>query len=100
MRAYGNGFSQGRLAFCLIVLSTVPNVIAGVYLQQLVGAARMWRQLWLHIPSLIALSVSFNLLVPRYRAAGYGASLLIGAIVLLAQLATADALSKRRPVKL
>ena len=93
MTAYGSGFAQGRLAFCLIVLSTVPNVIAGVYLQQLVGAARMWRQLWLHIPSLIALSVSFNLLIPRYQAAGYGAALLIGAIVLLAQLAAAGALS-------
>ncbi|HUR20728.1 MAG TPA: oligosaccharide flippase family protein [Vicinamibacterales bacterium] len=100
MTAYGTGFAQGRLAFCLIVLSTIPSVIAGVYLQQLVGSARMWRQLWLHVPCLIALSASFNLLVPRYHAAGYGASLLIGAIVLLVQLAASDAARHTDPTRI
>lgn len=91
MAAYGKGFAEGRLAFCLIVLSTIPSVVAGVYLQQLVGAARMWRQLWLHLPSLVAFSISLYVLVPRYHAAGYGASMLIGALVLLGQLAAAGA---------
>lgn len=93
LKVWGSGFEEGRLAFCLIVLSTIPNVVAGVYIHQLVGAARMWRQLWLHVPSLVALSVSFAVLVPRYQAAGYGASLLIGAVVLWGQLAAAGAVS-------
>lgn len=96
MAAYGSGFEQGRLAFCLIVLSTVPVVVAGVYLQELVGAGRMWRQLWLHVPSLAALSVGFAVLVPKYHATGYGAALLIGATVLLVQLAAADAAGRRK----
>lgn len=99
MATYGSGFADGRLAFCLIVLSTIPSVVAGVYIHELVGAARMWRQLWLHVPSLIALSVSLALLVPRYHAAGYGAALVIGAIVLLGQLAAADVASRRGQVR-
>lgn len=95
MAAYGSGFEQGRLAFCLIVLSTVPVVVAGVYLYELVGSGRMWRQLWLHVPSLAALSIGFAVLVPKYHAVGYGAALLIGATVLLVQLAAADIGSKR-----
>lgn len=99
MAAYGSGFEQGRLAFCLIVFSTVPMVIAGVYINELVGSARMWRQLWLHLPSLMALSISLAVLVPRYQSVGYGTALLIGAIVLLIQLAAADIVSKRGHVR-
>lgn len=93
---YGSGFAAGRTAFCLMVLSTVPAVVANVYLQQLVGAARMWRQLWLNIPYVIALGVSFYVLVPRYQALGYAASVLIGSVVLLAHVVTADAIVARR----
>jgi len=95
MAAYGSGFAAGRLAFCLIVFSTIPSVVAGVYIHELVGTARMWRQFWLHVPSLIALSVSFALLVPRYQAMGYAAAVLIGTIVLLGQLVVADRVSRR-----
>lgn len=95
MAAYGSGFAEGRLAFCLIVLSTVPLVVAEGYIHELVGSARMWRQLWLHVPSAIALLVSLAVLVPGYRAAGYGASLVIGAVVLLGQVVAADLMSKR-----
>jgi O-antigen/teichoic acid export membrane protein len=93
---YGSGFEAGRTAFCLMVLSTIPSVVANVYLQELVGAARMWRQLWLHGPYVIALSISFFFLVPRYQALGYAASVLIGSVVLLAHVVAADALAAQR----
>ena len=96
MSIYGEGFQAGRIAFCLIVVSTVPMVVANVYVQELVGAARMWRQLWLHCPFLITLSLCFAFLVPRYHALGYGASLLIGSSVLLGQFVIADMLATRR----
>lgn len=95
MAAYGSGFEQGRLAFCLIVLSTVPLVVAGVYIHELVGSGRMWRQLWLHVPSLAAMSAGFVVLVPKYQAVGYGAALLVGAAVLLIQLVGAQAFHDR-----
>jgi hypothetical protein len=56
----------------------------------------MWRQLWLHGPYLIALSVSFFYLVPRYQAVGYAASVLVGSIVLLAHVMVADAVGTAR----
>jgi O-antigen/teichoic acid export membrane protein len=89
------GEAVGRLAFCLMVVSTIPWVVANVYLQELVGAARMWRQLWLHGPYVIALGVSFFYLVPRYQAVGYAASVLIGSVVLLVHVVTADAFAAR-----
>jgi len=96
MTLYGAGFSEGRVAFCLIVLSTVPTVVADVYVHELVGSARMWRQLWLHLASLVALCVSFAVLVPRYHAVGYAASVLIGSVVFLGQLVAADIVKSRR----
>ncbi len=87
------GAAAGRLAFSLTILSTIPSVVANVYLQELVGAARMWRQLWLHGPYLVALSVSFFYLVPRYQAVGYAASMLLGSAVLLAHVIAADAVA-------
>ena len=93
---YGSGFEAGRTAFCLMVLSTIPSVVANVYLQELVGAGRMWRQLWLHGPYVIALSISFFFLVPRYQALGYAASVLIGSVVLLAHVMAADTLAAPR----
>lgn len=95
---YGEGFSGGRVAFSLIGLSTIPMTVANVFLQELVGAGRMWRQLWLHGPYLIALGAGFAALVPAYQAVGYGAALLIGATVLLVHLLVVEGLSAR-PVR-
>lgn len=96
MNLYGSGFAQGRLAFCLIVLSTVPTVVANVYMQQLVGAARMWRQLWLQVPYLIVLAGGFLILVPRYDSMGYSVSLLMGSLILLSNVLLMDCLEARR----
>lgn len=93
---YGDGFASGRWAFSLVVVSTVPMVVAQVYMQQLVGAARMWRQLWLHTPFLAVMAGLFLVLVPRYQALGYAASLLAGALVFVAHTLIADFLTTRR----
>jgi O-antigen/teichoic acid export membrane protein len=93
---YLPGYIEGRTAFGLMVLSTIPSVVANVYLQELVGAARMWRQLWLHGPYMVALAISFYFFVPRYQAVGYAASVLIGSSVLLAHVVIADWLAAGR----
>jgi O-antigen/teichoic acid export membrane protein len=96
MKLYGSEFAQGRLAFCLVVMSTVPTVVANVYMQQLVGAARMWRQVWLQGPYVIVLAASFLILVPRYQAAGYSVSLLIASLIFLSNVLLMDYLERRR----
>lgn len=96
MKLYGSGFAQGRLAFCLIVSSTVPTVVANVYMQQLIGAARMWRQFWLQAPYLIVLAGGFIILVPRYHTMGYSISLLIGSMIFLSNVLLMDHLEARR----
>jgi len=87
---YGEGFQEGQLAFSLIVLSTIPAAVANVYMQQLVGAAKMWRQLWLHCPFLVVMCACFMLLVPKYHAAGYSISILVGAMVFFGHVLIAD----------
>jgi O-antigen/teichoic acid export membrane protein len=99
LRLYGNGFAEGSLAFSLIVLSTVPNVVANVYLQHLVGAAKMWQQLWLHCPFLVVMSTCFLFLVPRLHALGYSVALLLSSIVLLATVLVASFLEGRSSAK-
>jgi O-antigen/teichoic acid export membrane protein len=93
---YGPDFASGRVAFCIVVLSTIPTVVANVYMQELVGAARMWRQLWMQTPSLVVLSAGFVWLVPKYQAIGYAVTLLLGALALLGPVMAADVWGERR----
>ena len=90
MSVYGKEFLSGRVAFSLIVLSSVPMVIANVYMQELVGKGEMWRQLWLHIPFLLIMALSFFLLIPHYFTVGYAVSLMVGGIVLLISVVVSD----------
>jgi len=83
---YGPGFSIGRLPFGLIVLSAVPMVLANVYSQELLGAARLWRILVLYLPHITVLALCYWLLIPRFGALGYGVSSLVGSVVLLVTL--------------
>jgi len=97
---YGAKFVGGQLAFCIVALSTVPGVLAGVYQQELVGAGRMWRQLWWQLPSVLAMLAALFLLIPTHRANGYAVGLLIGATVLWGGFVAANALDKRRGSRL
>ena len=92
---YGQEFAGGRMAFSLIVLSTIPMVVANVYLQELVGAGRMWRQLWLHGPFLATMLASLLVLVPKFQMLGYSISLLLSAAVLLVHVVIADITHER-----
>jgi O-antigen/teichoic acid export membrane protein len=83
LRLYGPDFLAGRLSFTLILLSAVPTVLANVYLQELLGAARLWRQLVLYIPYFGVQLVGFWLLVPRFGALGFGIVLIAGSLALL-----------------
>lgn len=87
---YGPGFVAGRLAFSLIVLSTIPKVVAEVHMQHLMGQGRMWRLLWLQCPYLAVMGICFALLVPRYHAVGYAASVFLGSLVFFASAWIAD----------
>ena len=68
---YGPGFENGTLVFSIIVASSVPQVIANVYTQQLVAKGHMWHQLFLHVWLLVPLGIGFAYLVPRYHGEGY-----------------------------
>ncbi len=99
MQVYGSEFAEGRLAFVVILLSTVPTVLANVYMQELVGAGRMWRQLWLHTPYLAIMASGFALLVPRYQAAGYAYALLLGSVVFLSHVLVATMSESRQSTR-
>jgi O-antigen/teichoic acid export membrane protein len=81
---YGNGFAAGAWIFVVLVASTVPTVLANVYMQELVGQGRMWQQLLLHLPMSGVLALGFTVLVPRMQGAGYAWTVLGGSLALLA----------------
>lgn len=90
LQAYGPGFASGHMAFTLMVWSTVPGILANVYLQELVGAARMWLQLRLYAPSLLLSAGAFLVLIPRFGAVGYASALLLGSVGLLVSVVTGN----------
>jgi O-antigen/teichoic acid export membrane protein len=83
---YGQGFRAGWMSFVVLVISTLPTAMAGVHLQKLVASGRMWRQLWLYLPSLAVLALGYATLIPSYRALGYSLSTLAASSVLFATL--------------
>lgn len=83
MIAYGPGFRAGLLPFCLVILSTVPTAVSNVYIQEMIGAAKMWRQFWIQLPYAVLLAGSFIIVVPRYGATGFAAASLVAALALV-----------------
>ncbi len=97
---YGPGFTAGATLFVLIVASTVPAVIANVYMQELVGQGRMWRQVWLHVPMTAVLLAGFVWSIPRFQGQGYAWTLAAGTTIFLASAwfaARADSATPRAP---
>ncbi|MHB8872439.1 MAG: oligosaccharide flippase family protein [Myxococcaceae bacterium] len=68
---YGPGFVDGALVFSLLVLSTVPQVIVGLYCQHYLANGRVWRMLFLHSWLVVPLGVGYVMLIPRYHSLGY-----------------------------
>ncbi|MCK9538425.1 oligosaccharide flippase family protein [Dokdonella sp.] len=78
---YGTEFSSGKLAFDIISLSMIPLAVAQMYMQQLVGAARMWHTLWLNLPYLLTTLIGICILVPDLHELGFACAILAGALV-------------------
>jgi O-antigen/teichoic acid export membrane protein len=92
---YGPGFAGGAGLFAIIVASTVPAVVANVYMQELVGQGRLWRQLWLHLPMSAALVAGFAWSIPRAQGAGYAWTVALSSLLFLACAALASRFARR-----
>ena len=57
--------------FCLLVISSVPQVIARVYLQHSVATGRMWRLLLIHMWLVIPLGIGYVTIVPELHSLGF-----------------------------
>jgi O-antigen/teichoic acid export membrane protein len=68
---YGPGFETGVYVFCLLVVSSVPQVIAGVYLQQSVATGRMWQLLLIHLWLVLPLGIGYVTIVPQLQSLGF-----------------------------
>lgn len=86
LRLYGPSFVQGQFVFCIVLLSCLPQVVTNVIMQQWVGAAKMWRVLWSHLPHFAVWLACILLIVPGFRSVGFAVSLLIAAVVLLSSI--------------
>lgn len=80
---YGEEFSSGQLVFALLVFTSVPQVMANVFMQQLVGAGKVWLQFWLHVPYVLILCFGFLMFIPSFIGEGYAWSMFIGSFVFL-----------------
>jgi O-antigen/teichoic acid export membrane protein len=88
---YGGGFTAGVSVFALLVVSSLPQVVAGVYLQHLVATGRMWRQLWTYLYLVVPLAIGYLLFVPAYHAMGFAwTQLLAWTILAVAAMATSE----------
>ena len=80
---YGKDFRDGVLVFSLLLLATIPKVLADVHMQELVGHGKVWRQLWLYAPMLASAAIGFVWLVPQWGGLGYAATMLFAAAMFL-----------------
>lgn len=81
---YGDKFRDGWWVFALIAVGTIPRVIAGVHMQDLMGRGRMWHQLVLQLPRLGVTVAAFLALLPAFADVGYALALLAGSCVYMA----------------
>jgi O-antigen/teichoic acid export membrane protein len=87
---YGKAFHTGIMVFAILVAATIPKVLADVHMQELVGHGKMWRQLWLYLPMLVAGLIGFVILIPRLGGLGYALAMLAGASIFFAAATLAD----------
>ena len=86
---YGQEFAGGRMIFAILVATTVPAVLANVFMQELVGAGRLWRQLVVHLPMVLVTALGFHFLIPQSQGVGYAISVAASAVVFLISAAVA-----------
>ena len=95
---YGPAFVGGSLVFSLLVLSSVPQVIAGVYMQHFVAKGQMWQQLLMYVSLALPLGLGYTVLVPRYHGMGFAGTNLAAWTTFAAALALTHAAYARRAV--
>ena len=78
---YGDGFIGGKYIFVLIIATAVPQIIAQVYMQKLVGDGQLWLQFWLHLPFAVCLLVGFIFLIPAYAGLGFAATMVTSTLI-------------------
>lgn len=71
LKTYGSDFTSGSLVFSLVIVSTLPQTIANVYLQELSAKGRMWRQNLLYLGLVLPMALGFYMLIPGYHGTGY-----------------------------
>lgn len=71
LRLYGPDFTDGNFVFSIMLVSAVPQVVAGAFLQNMVAKGLMWRQLVLHLWLVVPLGIGFAVLVPMYESNGF-----------------------------
>lgn len=94
---YGKDFHDGAWVFAILMVATIPKVLADVHMQDLVGHGRMWRQFWLYLPMMIAALAGFLVLLPALGGLGYAWTMLASASVFLAVATVADIRQRRAP---
>jgi O-antigen/teichoic acid export membrane protein len=89
---YGSKFVNGTVVFSIIVASSIPQVIAGVYMQHLVAKGRMWEQLTMYLFLVVPLGIGYLILVPPYHGLGFA----VTQVVAWASFSTALSLTHSR----
>lgn len=78
---YGSSFIGGKYIFLLLLATSIPQVVAQVHMQKLVGSGRMWLQFWLHVPFFFCLLTGFIFLIPDYSGLGYAVTMMTSTLV-------------------
>ena len=91
---YGSKFSDGTLVFSLVIASSVPQVIAGIYMQNLVAKGQMRRILLLHLWLVIPMCAGYQIAIPQYHSIGFAiVNLLVWTIFTIVLILTLKATS-------
>ena len=78
---YGQGFLRGKAVFLILLAATIPQIMGNVYMQNLVGAGKMWLQLCLYIPFFMCSLPGFIFLIPKYSGMGYAVTMMLSTFV-------------------
>lgn len=94
---YGPAFADGVLVFSLVVVSAIPQVIAGVYLQHLVAKGQMWRQFHFHLVLVVPMAIGFITTIPKFLGTGFAVTNLLAWSLFAAWLAIGVRYTTRLP---
>lgn len=84
---YGPEFLGGVTIFSVLVASSIPQILAGLYLQQLVAQGRMWLQLVMYLWLVVPMAVGYLAAIPIWGGVGFSVTNLIAWSIFAAALA-------------